>query len=59
MGNHVLEVLPSTFGRPGTVEDIPVIAFLGSHAAQWINGQDVPVDSGFISSMAVGVPIPL
>ena len=60
MGKDVLDVLRSTYGRHGTVDDIvPVIAFLGSRAAQWINGQDVHVDSGFVSSMTAGVPIAL
>ena len=58
MGKEILDVLKSTYGRHGTVDDIvPVIAFLGSDAAQWINGQDVHVDSGFVTSMTAGVPI--
>lgn len=60
MGKDILDLLRSTYGRHGTVDDIvPVIAFLGSDAAQWINGQDVHVDSGFINSMTAGVPIGL
>ena len=60
MGKDVLDILRTTYGRHGTVDDIvPAIAFLGSDAAQWINGQDLHVDSGFISSMTAGVPIPL
>lgn len=60
MGKEILDVVKSTFGRHGTVDDIvPVVAFLGSDAAQWINGQDVHVDSGFINSMTAGVPITL
>jgi NAD(P)-dependent dehydrogenase (short-subunit alcohol dehydrogenase family) len=60
MGKEILDVLKSTYGRHGTVDDIvPVIAFLGSDAAQWINGQDVHVDSGFVTSMTAGVPITL
>jgi NAD(P)-dependent dehydrogenase (short-subunit alcohol dehydrogenase family) len=60
MGKEILDVLRSTYGRHGTVDDIvPVIAFLGSDAAQWINGQDVHVDSGFITSMSAGTPISL
>jgi NAD(P)-dependent dehydrogenase (short-subunit alcohol dehydrogenase family) len=60
MGKEVLDVLKSTYGRHGTVDDVvPVVAFLGSGDAQWINGQDVHVDSGFVSSMTAGVPIPL
>ena len=58
MGKEILDVLKSTYGRHGTVDDIvPVIAFLGSDAAQWINGQDVHVDSGFVTSMTAGVPM--
>ncbi|MDG4664630.1 3-alpha-hydroxysteroid 3-dehydrogenase [Mycobacterium sp. 236(2023)] len=60
MGKDILDVLRDTYGRHGTVADIvPVIAFLGSDAAQWINGQDVHVDSGFVTSMTSGVPIAL
>lgn len=60
MGKSILDVLRDTYGRHGTVEDIvPVIAFLGSDAAQWINGQDVHVDSGFVTSMTTGIPISL
>ncbi|MFB1296640.1 coniferyl-alcohol dehydrogenase [Mycobacterium sp. pW049] len=58
MGKDILDVLRDTYGRHGTVADIvPVIAFLGSDAAQWINGQDVHVDSGFVTSMTAGAPI--
>ncbi len=58
MGKEILDVLKSTYGRHGTVDDIvPVIAFLGSDAAQWINGQDLHVDSGFVTSMTAGVPL--
>ena len=60
MGKNVLDVLRETYGRHGTVDDIvPAIAFLGSDAARWINGQDVHVDSGFITSMTAGTPIAL
>ncbi|GAB3237320.1 coniferyl-alcohol dehydrogenase [Mycolicibacterium hippocampi] len=60
MGKDVLDFLRSTYGRHGTVDDIvPAIAFLGSDAAQWINGQDVQIDSGFVSSMTAGEPITL
>lgn len=60
MGKNVLEVLRETYGRHGTVDDIvPAIAFLGSDAARWINGQDIHVDSGFITSITAGAPIAL
>jgi len=60
MGKEILDMLRDTYGRHGTVEDIvPVIAFLASGAAQWINGQDVHVDSGFVTSMTAGTPIAL
>ncbi|MGP4057506.1 3-alpha-hydroxysteroid 3-dehydrogenase [Mycobacterium sp. 4D054] len=60
MGKDILDILRDTYGRHGTVEDIvPVIAFLASDAAQWINGQDVHVDSGFVTSMTAGTPIAL
>lgn len=58
MGKDMLDVLRDTYGRHATVADVvPVIAFLGSAAAQWINGQDVHVDSGFVTSMTAGAPI--
>jgi NAD(P)-dependent dehydrogenase (short-subunit alcohol dehydrogenase family) len=58
MGKDVLDLVRSTVGRHGTVDDIvPVIAFLGSPEARWINGQDIHVDAGFIASMTAGPPI--
>ena len=60
MGRDVLDLVRSTVGRHGTVDDIvPVIAFLGSPDARWINGQDIHVDAGFVASMTAGAPIPL
>ena len=60
MGRDVLDMVRSTVGRHGTVDDVvPVIAFLGSPEARWINGQDIHVDGGFIASMTAGVPIQL
>jgi NAD(P)-dependent dehydrogenase (short-subunit alcohol dehydrogenase family) len=60
MGKDVLDMVRTTVGRHGTVDDIvPVIAFLGSPEARWINGQDIHVDAGFIASMTAGAPIPL
>ncbi|KAJ7720862.1 hypothetical protein DFH07DRAFT_858290 [Mycena maculata] len=35
-------------GRLGAVEDIaPVVSFLASPAAQWVNGQNIPVNGGY------------
>lgn len=60
MGKEILDHIRSTYGRHGTVDDVvPVIAFLSSEGAQWINGQDVHVDSGFITAMTAGAPIML
>jgi NAD(P)-dependent dehydrogenase (short-subunit alcohol dehydrogenase family) len=60
MGKDVLDMVRSTVGRHGTVDDVvPVIAFLGSSEARWINGQDIHVDAGFIISMTAGAPIQL
>jgi NAD(P)-dependent dehydrogenase (short-subunit alcohol dehydrogenase family) len=60
MGRDVLDMVRATVGRHGTVDDIvPVIAFLGSPDARWINGQDIHVDAGFIASMTAGAPISL
>ncbi|WP_329407691.1 SDR family oxidoreductase [Nocardia vinacea] len=47
-------------GRHATVDDIvPVIAFLGSPQARWINGQDIHVDGGFVAPLVAGAPIQL
>jgi NAD(P)-dependent dehydrogenase (short-subunit alcohol dehydrogenase family) len=60
MGKEVLDMCRATVGRHATVDDVvPVIAFLGSSEARWINGQDIHVDAGFISSMTAGTPIEL
>ena len=60
MGKDVLETVRRTVGRHGKVDDVvPVIDFLGSPGADWITGQDVQVDGGFINSMVAGEPIPL
>jgi NAD(P)-dependent dehydrogenase (short-subunit alcohol dehydrogenase family) len=60
MGKDVLDMCRATVGRHATVDDVvPVIDFLGSSAARWINGQDIHVDSGFLSSMTAGTPIQL
>jgi NAD(P)-dependent dehydrogenase (short-subunit alcohol dehydrogenase family) len=60
MGKETLDAVRTMVGRHGTVEDVvPVIAFLGSPEAGWINGQDIQVDCGFISSITSGAPIEL
>jgi NAD(P)-dependent dehydrogenase (short-subunit alcohol dehydrogenase family) len=60
MGKEVLDMCRATVGRHATVDDIvPVISFLGSPAAQWMTGQDLQVDAGFINSMVAGTPIQL
>jgi len=60
MGKEVLDTVKLTVGRHATVDDIvPVIAFLGSPAARWVNGQDLHVDGGFVAPMSVGGPIAL
>jgi NAD(P)-dependent dehydrogenase (short-subunit alcohol dehydrogenase family) len=60
MGKEVLDMCRATVGRHATVNDVvPVIAFLGSSEARWINGHDIHVDAGFISSMTAGPPIQL
>ncbi|MGV0837292.1 coniferyl-alcohol dehydrogenase [Mycolicibacterium thermoresistibile] len=58
MGKDILDMVRSTVGRHATVDDvIPVIDFLGSPAARWINGQDIHVDAGYITSLTAGAPI--
>jgi NAD(P)-dependent dehydrogenase (short-subunit alcohol dehydrogenase family) len=60
MGKDILDMCRTTVGRHATVDDIvPVIAFLGSPGARWINGADIHVDAGFIASMTAGAPIQL
>ncbi|MEU1981102.1 coniferyl-alcohol dehydrogenase [Nocardia sp. NPDC019395] len=60
MGKDVLDMVKATVGRHASVDDIvPVIDFLASPAARWINGQDVHVDGGFVAPMAAGAPIQL
>lgn len=60
MGKEVLDTVKLTVGRHATVDDIvPVIAFLGSPAARWVNGQDLHVDGGFVAPMSVGGPLAL
>ncbi|WKG05456.1 SDR family oxidoreductase [Mycolicibacterium sp. HK-90] len=60
MGKDVLDLVRTTVGRHATVDDVvPLIAFLTSPGAQWINGQDIQVDAGFIAAMTNGAPISL
>ena len=60
MGKDTLDFVRSTVGRHATVDDVvPLIAFLASPEARWINGQDIQVDGGFIASMSNGAPITL
>lgn len=60
MGKELLDGVRDTVGRHGTVDDIvPVIAFLSSSGAQWVNGQDVQVDGGFTASLFNQPPIPV
>ncbi|NED70219.1 SDR family oxidoreductase, partial [Streptomyces sp. SID10244] len=60
MGKDTLEMVRGAVGRHGSVDDIvPVIDFLGSPEARWVNGQNVEVDGGFIASMLAGAPVQL
>ncbi|WP_024802923.1 SDR family oxidoreductase [Nocardia sp. BMG51109] len=60
MGKDVLDTVKAAVGRHATVDDIvPVIAFLGSPQARWINGQDIHVDGGFVAPLVAGTPIQL
>lgn len=55
MGDDTIEFVRSTAGRHGSVDDIaPVVTFLASDDARWINGQDIQVDAGVIAGMGVG-----
>jgi NAD(P)-dependent dehydrogenase (short-subunit alcohol dehydrogenase family) len=58
MGREALDAVRSTVGRHGTVDDVvPVISFLVSPEARWINGQDIQVDAGFLAGMLAGTPV--
>ena len=58
MGKDTLDYVRSSVGRHATVDDVvPLIDFLSSPQARWINGQDVQVDGGFIASASNGAPI--
>ncbi|WP_102145553.1 coniferyl-alcohol dehydrogenase [Mycobacterium hubeiense] len=60
MGKEILDAVRSTVGRHGTVDDVvPLIDFLGSPQARWINGQDIQADAGYIASLTAGTPIAL
>ncbi|AHH18090.1 oxidoreductase, SDR family [Nocardia nova SH22a] len=60
MGKDVLDTVKATIGRHATVDDIvPVIAFLGSRQARWVNGQDIHVDGGFVAPLVAGPPVQL
>jgi NAD(P)-dependent dehydrogenase (short-subunit alcohol dehydrogenase family) len=57
MGREALEAAPRSAGRHATVDDvIPVIEFLASERAKWINGQNIRVDGGYIASLIAGLP---
>jgi NAD(P)-dependent dehydrogenase (short-subunit alcohol dehydrogenase family) len=52
MGKLMLDQVKSTVGRHGQVEDIaPIIAFLASSDASWVNGCNVIADAGFAALM--------
>jgi NAD(P)-dependent dehydrogenase (short-subunit alcohol dehydrogenase family) len=36
---------------------VPIIEFLASPQAGWVNGLDVQVDGGYIASLMVGMPV--
>ena len=55
MGDDTIEFVRSAAGRHGSVEDIaPVVTFLASDDARWVNGQDIQVDAGVIAGMGAG-----
>jgi NAD(P)-dependent dehydrogenase (short-subunit alcohol dehydrogenase family) len=57
MGREALEAARRSVGRHATVDDVvPVIEFLASERARWINGQDIQVDGGYIASLIAGLP---
>lgn len=58
IGAAALDHAKTTVGRHASVEDIaPVISFLASPEAGWINAQNIQVDGGYIGSMIAGQAI--
>ena len=58
IGRDALEAARGSVGRHATVDDVvPVIEFLTSAKAGWVNGQDLQVDGGYIASLVVGMPV--
>lgn len=52
LGNARVDSDIQRVGRAGTVSDVaPVILFLASDAARWINGANIPVDGGLEASV--------
>lgn len=57
MGKDMLDGVRTTIGRHGTVDDMtPVIGFLSSAEACWVNGQDIHVDGGFTTALIHPMP---
>ena len=58
IGREALEAALGSVGRQATVDDVvPVIEFLASAQAGWVNGQDIQVDGGYVASLVVGTPV--
>ena len=58
IGREALDAARASVGRHATVDDVvPVIEFLASAKAGWVNGQDLQVDGGYIASLVVGMPV--
>jgi NAD(P)-dependent dehydrogenase (short-subunit alcohol dehydrogenase family) len=56
MGKPMLDQVKTTVGRHAQAEDIaPVIAFLASPEASWVNGCNIIVDAGFAALMTTAM----
>jgi len=60
MGKDTLDWVRSAVGRHGCPDDIaPVVVFLLTPDARWLNGANLVVDGGFMAAMTTGTVAPV